>query len=279
MTSTTRPGSETAPDGTSYSLSGPTDAPVLALIHGLGLCRNVWDGMLPDFAEYRVLNYDLFGHGSSAPPAKQASLTGYSDQLSNLLDHLGIANAHVIGFSIGGMINRRFALDHGHKLESLVILNSPHDRGEDGQIAVEERAKTVRDQGAMATMEAALKRWFTPECLSQRPATPDAGRAHPADLVVNWRHRVDPESYAQAAWVLANGVRELINPTPPISAPCLVMTCENDSGSTPQMSRAITNEIAGADCQIIPHLQHLGLMEDPAAFSAPILSHLERTTK
>ena len=80
-----------------------------------------------------------------------------------------------------------------------------------------------------------------------------------------------------AALVLANGVRELVRPQPPISCLTLVVTCENDTGSTPSMSRAIGSEIDGAKVQIISRLQHLGLIEDPAAFTVPILAFCERT--
>ena len=258
-----------APDGTAYGLSGAVDRPVIALIHGLGLCSGVFDGMLAALeAEYCVLRYDLYGHGQSAPLSGEGSLTVYSDQLADLMDHLEIATAHVVGFSIGGMINRRFALDHGNKVASLVILNSPHDRGDAGQAAVEERAKSVREQGAFSTFDAALQRWFTPACLASDHAAPG--------LVREWRGLVDGESYAQATWVLAHGVRELIAPKPSVSASAFVMTCENDSGSTPAMSHAIAAEIAGAEVQIVPTLQHLGLMEQPDLFSGPILEFLKK---
>jgi pimeloyl-ACP methyl ester carboxylesterase len=260
---------DVASDGTAYDLTGPKGAPVLALIHGLGLCRHVWDGLLPDFAGYRVLNYDLYGHGDSAAPPQTASLAVYSDQLARLMAELSLPRATVIGFSIGGMINRRFALDHGDRLSRLVILSSPHDRGEAAQAMVESRAVKVREQGAMATMDEALKRWFTPGFLMAGQEVPDQVR--------DWRARVDPKGYAQAAWVLANGVRELIRPDPPVVAPTLVMTCANDTGSTPAMAHAIAAEIAGAETVIVPVFQHLGLMEDPRAFTAPILDFLERT--
>ncbi len=260
---------KTAPDGTAYALSGPADRPVVALIHGLGLCAAVFDGMRAALeAEYRVLRYDLYGHGQSAPPPSEASLTVYSDQLAGLMEHLGIGTAHVVGFSIGGMINRRFALDHPEKVASLVILNSPHDRGEAAQAAVEERAKSVREQGAFSTFDAALKRWFTPACLDSDHAAPG--------LVREWRGLVDSESYAQAAWVLAHGVRELIAPEPPVSVRCLVLTCEHDSGSTPAMSHAIAAENIHAEVQIVPSLQHLGLMEQPELFSSAVLDFLQK---
>ena len=135
-----------APDGTAFDLHGPDDAPAVVLIHGLGLCRHLWLPHLPVLSgRYRVVSYDLYGHGDSGPSPTTASLSVYADQIAGLLDHLGMDRAALVGFSIGGMINRRFALDHPVRLSSLVILNSPHDRGEDAQQQVEDRARTVRD--------------------------------------------------------------------------------------------------------------------------------------
>ncbi|MEN8895284.1 MAG: alpha/beta fold hydrolase [Yoonia sp.] len=252
-------------NGTSYTLTGPVDAPAVVFIHGLGLCRDVFAGMLPAFAGYRVLTYDLYGHGASEKSAATASLSVYAGQLAGLSDHLGVAKVHVVGFSIGGMINRRFALDYPERVASLTILNSPHDRGTDAQAQVEARALAARDQGAFATFDAALKRWFTPAYL---------GAGDGPALVRNWREMVDDDSYAQAAWVLANGVVELTGREGEITTPTLVMTCENDSGSTPDMSHDIASEIAGAQTIIVPALQHLGLMETPSAFTTPILQFL-----
>ena len=257
--------SKVSPDGTAYDLVGPKGAPCVVLIHGLGLSRRLWDAHLPAFAGYRVLRYDLHGHGESAPWSGVTSLTVYADQIAGLMDHLGIAQAHIVGFSIGGMINRRFAFDYPTKVLSLVILNSPHDRGAEAQKAVEARAIAAREQGAFATFDAAVARWFTPEHVA-------TGKG-PA-LVRAWREQVDDESYAQTSWVLAHGVRELIAPEVSIAAPTLVMTCENDVGSTPQMSRDIAAEIEGAEVVLVPKLQHLGLLEDVAAYTDPIFEFL-----
>lgn len=261
---------QTAPDGTSYDLLGPLDGPPVVLIHGLGLCRKLWEPHLAAFTDrFRVVNYDLFGHGDSAPLSTEASLALYADQIAALMDHVGIDRAAIVGFSIGGMINRRFALDHGDRASSLVILHSPHDRGDHAQEQVEARALTVRDQGALATMDAALVRWFTPGHLDTHPDHESLVRA--------WRIQVDPESYAQAAWALAHGVRELIAPDPAVELPTLVITGENDSGSTPAMAHAIAAEIDGAQTIVLDRLQHLGLMEQPALFTDPIRSFLDAT--
>lgn len=252
---------------TSYDIDGPGDAPVVVLVHGLGLSRRMWDAHVPLLTDdFRVVTYDLYGHGDSEPADRPVSLTAFAKQIVDLLDELAVGNAHIVGFSIGGMINRRLVLDAPSRVASLVILNSPHDRGDVAQQAVEARAQTVKAQGAMATMDAALVRWFTPGYLDAHPQL-DC-------LVRQWRDQVDPEGYAGAAWVLAHGVRELIQPQPPIKVPTLVMTSENDSGSTPDMSRSITAEIDGATTIIVDRLQHLGILEEPLLFTTPIRQFL-----
>ena len=286
-------------NGTCFDVLGPVDAPVVALIHGLGLSRRMWGQHLPALSQhFRVINYDLYGHGDSAPlphlpvkhsashaedhPKNTATLKSYSRQMAELVDHLGCSRLGVIGFSIGGMINRRFAMDYADKVTALVIMNSPHNRGEELQAQVENRAAKVRDQGAMSTMPDALKRWFTPAFLASASVSTDSqpntvpSDIHAAELVSRWRKQVDAESYAQATWVLANGVRELIKPRPVIEVPALVMTSEFDSGSTPAMSRDIAAEIALSELVIVPGLQHLGLMEEPELFTNAIINFLKR---
>ncbi len=256
-------------EGTAYDVCGPADAPVLVLIHGLGVTREMWEAHLPAFsAEHRVLRYDLAGHGESAAPVEAPSLTLYSEQLRVLLDELAIAAADIVGFSLGGMINRRFAMDYGPGVKRLVILNSPHERGAEAQRLVEERATDSAAGGPTANLEVTLARWFTPRFLASRPEVIEQMKA--------WVLANDARLYAQARWVLARGVVELIRPEQPIRKTCLVMTCEHDSGSTPAMTWAIASEIPGADWQIVPDLQHCGLLEDPEVFTTPILAFLGR---
>ncbi len=254
--------------GTVYDLLGPADAPAVVLIHGLGLNRHIWDACLPRLAQrYRVLNYDLFGHGESAPPPARPSLALFAEQLRELLDEVGIGTAALIGFSLGGMINRRLVIDDPRRVSFLVILNSPHERDPEAQKRVEQRALDSAAGGPAATLDATIERWFTP-----------AFRHDHGDYIEQVRGWVlanDPEIYAQCREVLAFGVTELIRPEPPIDRPTLVMTCENDSGSTPAMSQSIAGEIAGAQVIVVPGLQHMGLVENPEFFITAIAEFLE----
>ena len=167
------------------------------------------------------------------------------------------------------MINRRMAIDHPERVSALAILNSPHERGAEQHKLIEERAHDTDAGGPAANLDVTLARWFTSGYRSDHP-----------DKVAQIRDIVlanDPENYAAHRLVLAHGVVELIQPDLPINLPTLVMTCENDSGSTPAMTRAIAAEINGAEVHIVASLQHLGLIEDPDTFSTPIADFLGRT--
>ena len=263
---------EISSNGTAYELSGPVDAPVIVLIHGLGLNRHIWQVHAPLLSSrYRVLNYDLFGHGDSAPPPARPSLAVFAMQLRALLDALDIDCCALIGFSLGGMINRRFAMDYPARVRALVIFNSPHKRGPAAQKLVEERAAQTAKEGPAATLDATMERWFTVEFRAAKPVV--------IARVRKWIMANDPLVYAQCRQVLAGGVLELIRPQPqsqaPVARPALVMTAENDTGSTPAMSHAIAAEIPGAQTIIVPHLRHMALIEAPALFTKPLLKFLD----
>ena len=254
--------------GTAYDLAGPETAPVVTLVHGIGVKRQLWDGFVARLSRrYRVLSYDLLGHGESNRAAETLSLQLFASQLKQLLDELGIGQTTVIGFSMGGMINRRFAIDFPSRARGLVIMNSPHRRDAAAQRLVEERAGKTDAGGPAATIAESMARWFTPEFLSG---------SHPEIATIReWILANHPPSYTQSRQILATGVLELVDPSPPLDLPALVITCEHDSGSTPQMARAIAAEIDGATCHIVPQLQHLGMLENPQAFLQPIEEFLE----
>ena len=255
-------------NGTSYQLSGPAHATTLVLIHGLGLNRQIWEKYVKRLAgHYRVLDYDLYGHGESDRPPRTPSLSLFAEQLVGLLDELKIDRAVLVGFSLGGMINRRVAMDYPDRVSALAILNSPHERGEEAQRLVEQRALDSAAGGPGATLDATIERWFTA-----------AFRDNHADFIERVRQWVlanNHEDYALCRQVLAFGVVELIRPEPPITHPTLVMTCEHDSGSTPAMSQAIASEIDGAQVIIVPELQHMGLSENTSFFITALSEFVE----
>lgn len=257
-----------APDNTAYVLAGPPDATCVVLIHGLGLNRRCWQWTIPALADgYRVLSYDLYGHGQSADPSEAPSLSLFSRQLQDLMAHCGISEACIAGFSLGGMIARRFARDVPEMARALIILHSPHKRSAEAQAAILARVDQARDVGPAATIEAALERWFTDAFRKANPAM--------MDTVRGWVLANRKEVYHTIYRVLADGIDEIVAPEPPLSGPALVITGDEDHGNGPEMTRAIADEINGAEALILPGLRHMALAENPGAINLPVRRFLD----
>ena len=257
-----------APDGTRYELTGPKSAPVVILIHGLGLNKDCWQWLTPDLVNsYRILSYDLYGHGGSVDPTKQPSLSLFSKQLSSLLDHCDILQGVIVGFSLGGMIARRFAQDAPKRSLAMIILHSPHTRSEAAQASILARVDQARIMGPQSTVEAALERWFTSGFMEANPNL--------MDKVRQWVIANSREVYHTIYSVLATGIDEIVKPNPALTLPSLVLTGEEDFGNGPEMADAIAVDIEGAKVLVFPGLRHMALVEAPTVVNKPILEFLD----
>jgi pimeloyl-ACP methyl ester carboxylesterase len=86
----------------------------------------VWDAQFQTFAEhYRVIRYDLRGHGKSAIPGGESY--SHAGDLKALLDHLNIQRAFIIGQSLGGEIAINFALAYPETAARIVLVDPSLD--------------------------------------------------------------------------------------------------------------------------------------------------------
>ena len=76
----------------------------------------------------QVITYDLYGHGDHQHPASRLRWHFLPDSLPGVMAHFDLPHAIVAGFSLGGMIARRIAMDMPHLVSGLAILHSPHAR-------------------------------------------------------------------------------------------------------------------------------------------------------
>ncbi|OED35251.1 3-oxoadipate enol-lactonase [Chromatiales bacterium (ex Bugula neritina AB1)] len=260
-----------AADGTHYDLHSLNGSPVLVLIHGLGLNRHMWQWQISELKQhYTVLVYDLIGSGDSAPPAVTPSLTLFSNQLNALLDELKIEQAAVFGFSLGGMISRRYAMDYPKRLWALGILHSAYKRDKEAHDAIQKRVVQARSDGPQATVEAALQRWFTEDFRTENSDTMDFVRH---SILAN-----DKNIYPLIYQVLVDGVNELVNPLPDFNCPALVMTADEDYGNSVAMAHAIASEIPGAETVILDGLRHMAMVQAPEKFNNMLLQFLDKHT-
>jgi pimeloyl-[acyl-carrier protein] methyl ester esterase len=98
----------------------PSPKPVLALVHGWGMNARVFDALAALLAaDFEVRALDLPGHGGRDDAADN-TLQGWADDLARQLPD----NATLLGWSLGGQVAMRTALDHPHKVARLVLLAS-----------------------------------------------------------------------------------------------------------------------------------------------------------
>ena len=104
--------------------------PVLILIHGGLDNAHIFDDLAPAFTDhFRVIAYDLRGHGHSDARGPFDTTTRTED-LRGLMDSLGIAKAHLAGWSLGGNDSTAMAGAHPERVGSIVYLEGAYDWGD-----------------------------------------------------------------------------------------------------------------------------------------------------
>src|SRR5262245_61323602 len=108
-----------------YRFDGAADKPVLLLSNSIATDLHMWDGEVPALAEhFRVLRYDLRGHGESDTPVGAYSLDRLGRDVVELLDALGLQRVHVLGLSLGGFIAQWLAIHVPERVDRLVLSNT-----------------------------------------------------------------------------------------------------------------------------------------------------------
>jgi pimeloyl-ACP methyl ester carboxylesterase len=244
-----------------YEISG--SGPPLLLLHG-GLCslEAMRESIHALARSFRVHAVERAGHGRTPDrPGPYA----YDELLLDTLGHmdaLGLEAAHVVGFSDGGILGLRLALEHPGRVRSLVAVSANLDPGGFGTAAAP-AGGSDRDgpSDARGLEDEAIERRLIEQ---HRSLSPD-GADH-ADVVVDkllqlWR--TEPRIAAGALGA--------------IRAPALVMAAEHDV-VTLEHSRLIARSIPDARLRVIAGATHMTLVSGCpaadrviAAFHAPVL--------
>jgi 3-oxoadipate enol-lactonase len=237
----------------------------VVLVHAIGCDHRMWDALAPLLApRFRVLRVDARGHGRSPLPQRPYSLDELATDVLAVLDRHGIARAHWVGLSMGGMIGQAFALAHAARLGRLVLANTTSSYGPEGRKLWEARIKAVEDGGLAAIKDMVMSRYFSDDFRARNPG---------AIAEVAKRFLATP---AQGYLGCCDAIRELDYSADlsRIRAPTLVIAGEKDAGTPPAMSEAIAARIPGARLAIIPGAAHLSAVEKPAEFNALVRDFL-----
>lgn len=107
-----------------YEVTG--EGPPLVMLRGLARSMRHWLGYEAEVAKhFKVITLDLRGIGQSTRPSTvKTTIYDMAEDVVAVLDELGIAKAHVLGVSLGGMITLAAGLRHPGRCESLIVVNS-----------------------------------------------------------------------------------------------------------------------------------------------------------
>ena len=116
----------TTKDGTSIYYKDWGTGPAVTFSHGWPLSADAWDAQMLFLAQrgYRVIAHDRRGHGRSGQTWDGNNMDQYADDLAELMNHLNLKDATMVGHSTGGGEVVRYVARHGQKRVSKVVLIS-----------------------------------------------------------------------------------------------------------------------------------------------------------
>jgi 3-oxoadipate enol-lactonase len=244
-----------------YEIHGKEGAPWTVWSHSLACSVRMWEPQIAAFKDrYRMLVYDMRGHGASGAPGGAYSLEMLADDVLGLMKHAGIARAHFIGLSIGGMIGQTLALRNAAVLDRLVLADTTHMQNADALKQWDERIRIAESQGMKALVPSTMERWFTAS------------------------FRASPEAQKIAALIAATPVAGYVgcgraimklattSRLKEIRVPVLAITGVED-GAAPG-TKHIGETVPGAKFVSIAQASHIANVEQPEAFNRPIADFL-----
>jgi 3-oxoadipate enol-lactonase len=258
-TAAAQPVAGTTAAGLYYEAAG-TGEPVV-FIHAFSLDRRMWDAQVAAFGEgYRVVRYDLRGHGASVAPTEP--YTGFGD-LRELLDELGIDRATLVGLSAGAELAVNFALAHPERVRRLVL--AAPGLGGYRPPPLPWLGPVFEAAGA-GDAERAARLWAETPIMALRSNPAAAGTV--LSLVMEnrrlWTYRrteqpLDPPAIGRLA---------------EIASPVLVIVGDRDLPHILEVAHLLVEGIAGARLEVVPGAGHLVNLDAPEAFDAAVSAFL-----
>lgn len=245
--------------------AGPRDAPAVLLAPSLGTTLALWDQLAEALAtDYRVVRFDMRGHGGSPVPSGSYSVEDHADDVVALADRLGLERFGFVGISLGGGIGQVLALDHPGRLASLVLcctgprFADPHtwlDRG-----------ALVRAEGMAPLVEPTTQRWFTPDFQRDRPDE--------VERVIDMLSSTPPDGYAACCDGLAS--YDVTDRLRHIAVPTRVIAGSEDPATGPDLAKQMVEAIPDADLVVIDGVSHIANVAAPKQLNEAVLDHLRR---
>lgn len=246
-------------------VSGKQDAPAVMLSHSLGSSLAMWNPQIEALeSHFRVLRYDMRGHGESDAPHGAYTLEQLGEDAVGLLDALNIQVVQWVGLSIGGMVGQYLALNHADRLRSLVLCDTAAAIEEEAQAMRQQRIGTAREQGMEPLVESTLDRWFTQDFLKRNSPQVDLIRRHFLATPV--------AGYIGCSEAIGN--LNYLERLSEVKTPTLIIVGEEDPATPVAASEAIHERMPDSRLVVLPSAAHLSNVEQPDAFNRALIGFL-----
>ena len=243
-------------------LEGDEGKTVLALAHQLGGSLAVWEPLMPALLEhFRVLRWDLRGHGASVANGGPYSVAGLAKDAIAIFDALGVEKAHWVGLSMGAIVGQAALIAAPERIGRAVLANTAAKLGTPE--IWNARIEAARRDGLLAMAETVAARWFTPEYREAEPETVEA--------VLEVLRETSAEGYAAACAALRDcDQREAIRS---IRNKVLVIVGRYDPSAPPELGAFVADAIKGARLATLES-SDISPIEQTGAFAEAVIDFL-----
>ena len=247
-----------------YEAHGPIDAPTVVMSHSLAATNAMWDPQMDVLSDFRVVRYDMRGHGYSDAPDMDYSLEMLGNDLLGLMDALEIDRAHYIGLSMGGMIGQTAALKDQDRFLSLSLCDTMSRVPPEMKGAWDDRIKLARTEGMGALVDGTMERWFSAEYMEKEPEE--------CDKVRNMIHNTKVSGFCGCCRAIQG--LDLTDRISEITVPTQMIVGEDDPGTPVAAHEVMHEKIDGSELVIIPNALHFSNMEQKDAFNDAYITFL-----
>jgi 3-oxoadipate enol-lactonase len=225
----------------------------LVLLHCLGVDHRFWDFAKPLAQHFKLVRYDLPGHGAAALPKGPYTIGDLADQLAALMRTNNVTQAHIGGISLGGLIAQDFAARYPQMVKKLILVDTTPRYTDAMREMWAERAETARAKGVAVMVDALLSIWFSKTAISKNAAD--------VRYVRDTLACCNGEAYALACEALAGA--DLRGALSSIVAKTLVVCGDDDIPSFLDAAHLLADSIRGAKLEWIPNTRHASVLESP----------------
>jgi len=243
------------------------NASAVVLIHGFPFSHEMWTPQIQALQkQYRIVAYDLRGHGSSGVGDGQYMLEFFVDDLLALLDYLKIERALLCGLSMGGYIALRMVERNPERVGALILADT-QAKADSNEARLKRAAaiKSVKTNGVNAYADNFVKSVFAPQTFTGNKAAVEKIRQ-----IIQGNSSTGICGALLALASRTDTTEALAN----IKVPTLILVGEHDTLTPPSASQEIHSRIPNSEIHVIPNAAHMSNLENPEDFNKQVLSFL-----